>query len=493
LQKPLAGHWSSLLQRMILAAGVVHLAWVVFAQAGIASSIVFILIAGPCSIVPCVYAVLRGDMAARYLLGAALLTFAPFFLVLFAVGNDQIMTLAAMSAAIVVTLAILQRLSEQQQSLAMQASQAQDRERFLATMSHEIRTPLNGITGFVELIGRQPLQDELRENFNHIDRSARMLMNIVNDVLDFSKIQAGGVKLDKQPVAIGELVEQAFSVVQFAAREKNVTLVFDQQAAAGLCIEADFHRCSQVLINLCSNAIKFSEGGQVALSARASDDGERVLIQVQDTGVGMTADTLDSLFKPFEQASAETARRFGGTGLGLAIAKQLTTLMNGTLHAESEPGRGSVFTLTLPRADINDATAKTLDESITTDVENLQVLLVEDNPVNRILARKILQDAGVVVAEAESGETAIELVSNSNNHFDLILMDMQLPSMDGVTATRLIREQGHTLPIIALTANNSFADKRDAKAAGMTDYVSKPFRQQELLAILSRTKSQLHS
>ncbi|MGV7032496.1 ATP-binding protein [Methylobacterium symbioticum] len=366
------------------------------------------------------------------------------------------------------------------------------KSEFLATMSHEIRTPLNGVLGYADL-----LVDELeagtpaRLHAERIRGAGAALLTVVNDVLDFSKIEAGQVELAAEPFVLTDLMDQAVAITRAGADGKGLRL--DVRVGPGLpgCVIGDADRLRQVLMNLLNNAVKFTDAGSVTLGLErlaGSDGGEvRLRFSVQDTGIGVPTTKLHKLFERFSQVDGTIQREYGGTGLGLAISRQLVELMGGLIGVESDAGRGSTFwfTLRLPVAPAARPAGQAAP-SAEPDYPPRRILLVEDMPLNRDLAIAVLCAAGHTVDAVESGPAAIAAVRAAS--YDLVLMDVQMPGMDGMTATQQIRalDQGKALPIVAMTASVRPQQVAAFRAAGMTDHIGKPFKRAALLAGVER-------
>lgn len=376
------------------------------------------------------------------------------------------------------------------------------KSEFLATISHEIRTPLHGILGHAELLLGTPLDEAQRRSVGLLRASAQALTAILNDVLDFSKIEAGRMSLEQEPFDLLECARDTLGLFEATARDKRLQVNLHLPNALPGRVVGDAIRLRQVLLNLLSNAVKFTDAGAVGLRielvdpALAHTEGRRprgvvaTRIAVSDTGMGMTEQQVSGLFQPFQQADSSMARRHGGTGLGLAISQRLVGLMGGRIEARSRPGQGSVFEFTIhwptaaPQA-VPAAPQRALDEGFAR-LQPLSILLVEDNPVNQLVALQMLERLGYAATLTEDGEAAVR-VQRSQPH-DVVLMDIQMPGMDGLEATRQILGTSNARPprIIALTANAEDSDRERYMQAGMHDHLAKPFDLRQLAAVLDR-------
>jgi signal transduction histidine kinase/ActR/RegA family two-component response regulator len=398
---------------------------------------------------------------------------------------------------------------------ARQAAEAANRSKseFLANMSHEIRTPMTAILGFAELLQAEEDEPESfeqqsarRDHLQTIQRHGAHLLTIVNDILDLSKIEAGKLTVEKMPTDVIAIIHEVADLLRVRAEGKGLTLATRFDTPLPRQIQTDPTRLRQILLNLTGNAVKFTEAGSVTIAAGMQ--GQMLRIAVEDTGIGLTAEQIGRLFDRFEQADASTTRRFGGTGLGLPISARLATMLGGAIDTQSQVGRGSTFTLTIDTGPLDAAeyilpryageyiVAPADPVASASDIrfDGLRVLLVEDGPDNQRLIAHVLKRAGAKVSLADNGRIALakltedgtvegELIAPSP--YDLIVMDMQMPEMDGYMATRLLREKQCDLPIIALTAHSMTGDREKCLAVGCTSYASKPIHKQDLLRVVA--------
>src|SRR5574344_290470 len=359
---------------------------------------------------------------------------------------------------------------------------------FLANMSHEIRTPMNGIMGFLQLLDSTELNDEQKEYIEEIKNSSETLLRLLNDILDISKVEAGKVELENINFDLKSLIKSVTSYAKICAKNKDIKINTYYDESIPKTIEGDSLRLKQVLINLINNAVKFTEAGEINIGVEIISQNEnqiRLNFYVQDTGIGVPKNKQDKIFESFTQAETSTTRKFGGTGLGLAICKQIAELMDGNIHLDSIEGKGSkLFFDALFKLNTDSLEKETSETTELKDFSGINILVAEDNIVNQKIKERIIKKLGADCKLTSNGNEVVE--ECKNNSYDIILMDCQMPELDGYQATEQIREIDKNIPIIALTANIFEKDERKYLDVGMNDYCSKPINLQKFINLLSK-------
>lgn len=395
---------------------------------------------------------------------------------------------------------VLRDITELEEALYKARQASISKGYFVANMSHELRTPLNAVIGIADILYSNPMEkEEQREYIGVLKNSAESLLRIINDILDFSKIEAGKMEIEKIPTDIREVVEDCVKALSIYAKGKDLKIVCSIDDSIPRFIIADSVRIRQIIFNIVGNAIKFTESGSVEINVVYSEDNlynPFLQISIKDTGIGIPEHKLLMLFESFNQLDVSTSRRYGGTGLGLSIVKNLLDLMGGSIEVKSEVGKGSIFTFTIPYEICDDGdflTAVTQDKKNVDSQISLSILIVDDNSVNRMLLGKMLKNMHCTVDYAEDGLIAIE--KWKNNFYDVIFMDIQMPNMDGLSATEEIRrlevESGEHIIIVALTAGAFKEDMQNCFNSGMDYYLSKPIKSDKLSKQLDIIKSRL--
>ncbi len=385
--------------------------------------------------------------------------------------------------------ALIARLNESEKRVR---EAARVKEKFLANMSHEIRTPLNAILGFTNLVQKKSLDTEVREHVQVIHKSGENLLNIVNDILDLSKIEAGMMRIEVAPFSIRGLVEPIMSMFKEKVAEKKLQLFVDIDNDVPDMLEGDANRLSQVLINLVGNALKFTSNGSIKVKISCEENLNGLLktgITVTDTGIGIETSQLHHIFERFQQAEDSVTRKYGGTGLGLSIVFDLVRLQNGSIKLDSEPGVGTAFHIMIPYKICDQQTnEKAGSDTVLMNeqsFEKLNVLVVEDNLINQSLLKHIFNNWGLRFDIANNGKEAINLLAKHT--YNLVLMDIQMPEMDGYTATQQIRNVLQlNIPIIAMTAHALEGERKKCLSYGMNEYISKPIIELQLHYLISR-------
>lgn len=362
---------------------------------------------------------------------------------------------------------------------------------FLVNISHEIRTPMNGIMGFARLLEESLIDEDHHESLQMIIKSADQLMAILNDILDFSRLEAGDINFQQLPFTLKDSVHSIYRMMEQGAKCKDLNFSYEIPDTLPEVLSGDAVRLGQILLNLTSNAIKFTEKGEVKISLKVmKEQADRITIafQVHDTGIGIPVNKQQSVFDFFEQVTSDTSRRYAGTGLGLSIVKRLVELQGGEVALESVLGKGSDFYFTIDFGKVSDEvkkqtmkTSNIFQQPIIQNGKGIKVLIVEDNPINQLLVIKVLENQGYEITVASNGRIALEEYGKQS--FDVILMDLQMPELDGYETTRIIRKMDGDkgeIPIVAMTAHTIEGELEKCVKIGMNDYISKPFNASEL-------------
>ncbi len=376
----------------------------------------------------------------------------------------------------------------EQLEAALEASQAATRAKssFLAIMGHEIRTPLNGILGIAQLLERSPLNADQASMLATLSRCGDSLLTLINEILDYSKLEASQMTLETTPVNLPELLHDIVKLYHPLASQKQLSLTLEINSNVEQWIKSDPLRLRQILQNLLGNAIKFTTHGYVSILAEQSQ--QTLTLKMSDSGIGIRQEQLTTLFKPFSQADSTITRQYGGTGLGLAIVSRIIELMGGDIQLTSEYGSGSIFLIHLPLQSSESTTPTRLGKAVATQLPaDLHVLIAEDNAVNQFVAQRCIEQAGARATVVNNGEAALQILRIIR--FPVVLMDLSMPILDGLSACRAIRAQPECYGqpwIIALTANSLIDDRSACLEAGMDDFIAKPFNFEQIQAAISR-------
>lgn len=362
---------------------------------------------------------------------------------------------------------------------------------FFANMSHEIRTPVHGILGVSGLLSETELQQEQKEYVDTIQRSGKLLLNLLNDILDFSKLESFNMKIEIIAFDLMDLLKDVFHLFEADAKRKKIEFKLVGKQPSHLIVSTDPHRFKQILVNLISNAIKFTEKGSVLIEFDFKSDLKHcdIKIQIKDTGVGIPEQKLEELFQAYRQVDTSVSRKYGGTGLGLSISKNLSEMMNLKLTAQSISNQGSVFEISgqIPLAEKSEVNFESKKATSNTEIQNLNILVAEDNETNQMLIKKILEKLGYKPVIVSNGVEAIHHVKTYP--IDVLFLDIQMPELNGIEAAKILTQQNDLFIrpyIIAMTANASQTDKEDCMASGIDQYLSKPFHKEEIAELLNQ-------
>lgn len=382
---------------------------------------------------------------------------------------------------------VAQRTAQMQKARDEALEALQVKTDFIANMSHELRTPMNGVLGVLTLLEEESLNQQQAELLAVAQSSGKHLLEVINDILDFSKIEANKISIELAPLEIRPYIQELIAPFILQAKQKNIALNYHINNDVEAILRSDKLRLTQIISNLLSNAIKFTHEGEVNLIFSKKEVGQ-YRIEVADTGIGISSENINSVFTAFEQADTSITREFGGTGLGMNITKRLVDMLNGDIHIQSELGRGTSFCIDIDMEVVHNTAIKKTERVVQISPgRELSLLLVEDHKVNQMIATRLLENWGFSVLLAENGAQALEAAKQQI--FDVILMDLQMPIMGGVQASRLLREQNliaENVPIIAMTAHSTEEHIKECLAAGMQDHISKPLNKEILLSVLQR-------
>lgn len=374
-----------------------------------------------------------------------------------------------------------------QESIQREIDANNAKSSFLAVMSHEIRTPLNGVIATLSLINLNELSDENKELVDTAMNSSELLTSVINDILDYSKIQANKFELNPKPIDVNTFLNQVDKSYRSQIENKGLKFHLETNLDQDWYFEGDPIRIKQIINNYLNNAYKFTESGKITLSSKVN--GNEWLLSICDTGVGISQKAQNKLFNEFSQVDAGTTRSHGGTGLGLAISKKLAQLMNGEVGVDSDVGKGSCFWVKVVLKKIDPPVIENTDDQNENYLvhlnKDLTILIVEDNQVNQLIAQKLLKASGFNYKTVENGQECLEFFEKEQ-HADLILMDCQMPILDGFAATKVLRQRAVNTPIIALTANAQKSDQEKCLAVGMNDFLSKPFKKEQFDEVIRR-------
>lgn len=371
------------------------------------------------------------------------------------------------------------------------ASSEKAKQIFLVNISHEIRTPMNGILGFAKILEECLIDEDQQESLQMIIKSADQLMTVLNDILDFSRLESGDINFVQQPFTLKDTVHAIYRLMLPASKVKELNFSYHIDPEIPEVLSGDHVRLGQILLNLTSNAFKFTESGEVHISLKAIESNEKevtVEFRIHDTGIGIPQNKQQRVFDFFEQVTSDTSRRYAGTGLGLSIVKRLVELQGGAVFLDSTPGKGSDFYFRLPLKRVSERvageirTASLIEPDVVAETgKGIRILVVEDNPINQLLVIRLLEKKGYETTVAENGKIALQEYQHAN--FDIILMDLQMPELDGYETTRIIRKmesRKKDIPIVAMTAHTIKGELEKCADIGMNDYISKPFDAAEL-------------